>query len=236
MENNSYNLDDEKFKKEIDLLKSLPKLNTPKSFEYNLMSKIKNQNFDTRLTENKHSKLIWTFAPAGAIVVSAVVLFFVFFDPSLDTENPFMIEPKLRTDLFEAEFKSEPAQDIVSEEAGITKPSIRDDSKRLAKKEFKSKSNEEEYRVVLRSNDVVSKEKVEFPFNKDENVNLDKVFSASPATNERMVGSRLASGKEDGFDFDGFYIREYQSKKKIDINSTTTAKKDTVDRKAEKLP
>ena len=44
MGKNFYNLEETEFKETIDKLKSLPKVDAPDNFEYNLMVKINNKN------------------------------------------------------------------------------------------------------------------------------------------------------------------------------------------------
>ena len=92
--------DEEKtYKKLIDDLKNLPKIDAPKNFETGLWRKI-NSSEDTK----KVSFLEKLFsparlAPAALAIVSAIIIFFVVDVNSEEMEDPLNIAPRLREDL-----------------------------------------------------------------------------------------------------------------------------------------
>ncbi|MCK5456047.1 MAG: hypothetical protein KAI45_02905, partial [Melioribacteraceae bacterium] len=73
-------IDNEKeFEKLQTLLKELPKIEAPDNFEYNLMTRIQNKNFDIK-SEKKKSIFFWVYTPTFALVASVILVFFVFTD------------------------------------------------------------------------------------------------------------------------------------------------------------
>ena len=73
-----YNNENSKHSDLLKDLKSLPKINAPENFEFNLMTRIQNKNFG--LVEDARPKFnfIKFFAPSAA-VVALIILFFVFY-------------------------------------------------------------------------------------------------------------------------------------------------------------
>lgn len=93
------NDDELKYKKTIDALKKLQRIDAPKDFETTLMRKInqsvpeKDDGFFKRLF--MPSRLV----PSMALVATAIVLFFVIDLSPEELENPFLLEPRLREDV-----------------------------------------------------------------------------------------------------------------------------------------
>jgi len=88
MKKNIYNFNEEKFTNVIETLKELPKVNAPDDFEFNLMLKIQNGQFETEKEEKRQSKLLWILTPA-ALVVTTVILFIVFTGTPINNQlNP----------------------------------------------------------------------------------------------------------------------------------------------------
>lgn len=85
---------DEKFTKLVADLKNLPKINAPENFEYNLMTKIQNQNFN-RGSSTKEQQFNWIkfFAPSAAIV-TVILLFFIFYPQKEEIQNQIINQAK----------------------------------------------------------------------------------------------------------------------------------------------
>lgn len=92
--------DEEKtYKKLLDDLKNLPKIDAPKNFETELLRKINSSGYEKK--ESFWSKLIspGKLAPAAIAIASAAIIFFVVDINSNEIEDPLNIAPRLREDL-----------------------------------------------------------------------------------------------------------------------------------------
>jgi len=85
MKINQYNDNEGKFSETLKALKNLPKVDAPDNFEFNLMVKINNGEFDSDTEIKRSSKLLWIFAPAG-LIVTTVILFVTFSQGNLDKQ------------------------------------------------------------------------------------------------------------------------------------------------------
>ena len=97
MNKNLYNNNDEEYQHVIKLLKELPKEKAPDNFEYNLKVKIDNKSFDLNTKESWSFPRWNIFVPAAGAVVASVIVFFTVFSNSDSIENPFQVQPKLRS-------------------------------------------------------------------------------------------------------------------------------------------
>ena len=84
-----YNENKNNYSKMIKDLQNLPKVETPENFEYNLMTRIKNKNFGI-IEEEKQSFNWIKFLAPSAIVVTAIILLFVFLPASQQINNPLL--------------------------------------------------------------------------------------------------------------------------------------------------
>jgi len=78
------------YEKLIKDLKNLPKVDAPDDFEYKLMIKIQNGQFETSKVEKDSSNRLWKFIPATAVVLSTVIIFFVVKETAVINQNPYM--------------------------------------------------------------------------------------------------------------------------------------------------
>ena len=92
--------DDVKYKELINVLKSLPEVNAPKNFETTLMHRINTGNFKAKLSLWDKIFLPSRFIPSAALAVTAVIILFVMNINSGDIDNPLLIEPRIREDIF----------------------------------------------------------------------------------------------------------------------------------------
>ena len=83
--------------------------------------------------------------------------------------------------------------------------------------DMESDEPEESYRIVLQPNDFVTKEKVNFPFDKRKSVNLDEYLrKASNRTTSSQMGELAGSGNQNDQIFRGFLLREREKEDKSD--------------------
>ena len=109
-------IDDEKeFEKLQTLLKELPQIEVPDNFEYNLMTRIQNKNFDIK-SEKKKSIFFWVYTPTLALVASVILVFFVFTDSEIDTEDTWNSQPKLRPQLQSSQISNSSAKQVEEHE------------------------------------------------------------------------------------------------------------------------
>jgi hypothetical protein len=190
---NSYNSnDEEKYSRIIGLLKSLPQVKAEDDFEFRLMTKIQNGNFETSSSKYKGRFPIWLFAPATAVVLSAIVFFIVSDFVQYDRNVPLFPEPVLR------------------EEAAANKTNITA-KQYISKSAAGESANETSHvKVIVEPNDVVVTQHMQSPkFKPDKAVNLDEYISDKKSgRTESLKGPDVLVGRSTDpyFDFNGFYI------------------------------
>ncbi len=94
--------DEKKYEDVIKALKGLQEVKAPANFEADLQRRINSEKFS-----KEEKKSFWQniFVPAKLIpslglVAAAVVIFFVVDTNSEEMDNPFLIEPRVREDVF----------------------------------------------------------------------------------------------------------------------------------------
>jgi hypothetical protein len=94
------NEEEKTYKKLLDDLKNLPKVDAPKNFETELLRKINSS--EPEKQESFWNKLLspGKLAPAAVALASAAIIFFVVDINSEEMEDPLNIAPRLREDLF----------------------------------------------------------------------------------------------------------------------------------------
>ncbi|MFN3873218.1 MAG: hypothetical protein ACK4R9_09475 [Ignavibacterium sp.] len=101
---------EDRFNKQLlDDLKNLPKVSAPENFEEELWKKI--------YTKEDRKESYWQkifslnkFIPATATLAAVIIIFFLITNNSSDYEDPFMIEPPVRTDILT----------VSNEDSGVT--------------------------------------------------------------------------------------------------------------------
>lgn len=196
MKKNVYNSNDSEYQHVIRLLKELPKEKASDNFEYNLGVKIKNKNFGLNTKEPRVLFPWKIFMPATGVAAAALLLFFTFFSESETFENPFQLQPKLRTELSASLQKNTQNtldnNNFISENDVIFKNKI--DSDKTNKSPSKSKS-------IIASNE---NEKPNFPFNNS--TNLDEAITGN-AEGKISNKASLAGRSNLQSSFNGFFIR-----------------------------
>lgn len=97
------NEEEKTYKKLLDDLKNLPRIDAPKNFETELLRKINSSEVEKK--ESFWDKLLspGKIAPAAVALVSAAIIFFVVDINSEEMEDPLNIAPRLREDLIVVE-------------------------------------------------------------------------------------------------------------------------------------
>ena len=142
--------DEKKYEDVIKALKGLQEVKAPSNFEADLQRRINHEKFS-----KKEKKSFWQniFVPARLIpslglLAVAVVVFFVMDTNSEEMDNPFLIEPRLREDIFAVtDFEEiEKKQDELSKQKSLKKESPvieqRTDEGQLRSSELKSSEEE----------------------------------------------------------------------------------------------
>jgi hypothetical protein len=97
------NDDELKYKNVVDTLKGLPEVKAPRNFETDLMRRINSEKFEEK-RQGFWEKIFLPsrLIPSAGLAIAAVLLLFVINLNSDETENPLLMEPKVREDIIEA--------------------------------------------------------------------------------------------------------------------------------------
>ncbi len=191
----SYNSSDEKYNNVIKLLQALPKEKAPGSFEFNLLTRIENKNFEMKTGKRKSLIILpaWIYAPVAALVLSAIVFFIVVDISDFNLQQPLNTEQLLPQE---------------NKTVAKTKPNVK-----------AVLVPNPHYRVIVNQNDAVVREKVPIPINPAKTVSLDKyIAGGKTSANKNGNGmNRLVSEESGYFQFDGFIPieRDFQALEKL---------------------
>jgi len=117
------NNEEKTYKKLLDDLKNLPKIDAPKYFETELLRKINSSELEKK--ENIWDRLLSPakLAPAAVAIVSAAIIFFVIDINPVEMEDPLNIAPRLREDIIVVEsIKDIPMEQLKKSERIKEKP------------------------------------------------------------------------------------------------------------------
>ncbi len=190
MNQNLYNKD-EKFKNLINDLKDLPKVNAPDDFEFKLMMKIQNGQFEKTEKKEKSFSVFKFLAPALGISFVAILLFVLFPFSNIDEIDPLMQEPL-------------PYQANISREAtSISKPVNEDKIVEPNKTKESEKKNSD-----LDNSQIAQSAVNQFPINPRNNINIDDAISGSKKNRGNLERGALVSSGQDQFGFNEFLVLE----------------------------
>ncbi len=142
------NDEEKKYKRLIDDLKNLPKVDAPKNFETELLRKINSSEEIKKVSFWEKLLSPARLAPAALAIVSAVIIFFVVDINSEVMEDPLSIAPKLREDLAILKTTQEVPIELKKqsvrqkEKVEIKSEEIISDKKDIAPPLFRDKGNE----------------------------------------------------------------------------------------------
>ncbi|MCW8850037.1 MAG: hypothetical protein OQJ81_08695, partial [Melioribacteraceae bacterium] len=205
MNKNHYNSKDEEHLHVIKLLKELPKEKAPDNFEYNLSIKIKNKNFGLNTKEPKFLMPWKILLPSTGVALSAILLFFVVFTENDSIENPFLIKPKLRTELsgnlLNSTNKDVDNKNSISENDVI----IQENKPALIAQQTPKANKKSVAETEIR--------KPNFPFNNS--TDLDEALSKNSPSAANSRASLAGNSKLESV-FNGFYIRNEVDKEYVE--------------------
>jgi len=185
--------DDNEFNELKKLLKELPKVDTPDNFEFNLMTKIQNKNFEVK-SEKKKSWFSWALTPAIGFAATVFLVFSVFFNDDSPTNNILETPPKL----------------IEQSVAETSNSNIVKEQRVNAKSQEMIGQNSRSQSLVATNN------KREFPFDKNTSINFDEYLRSDNEQTAR-VGAQLAGSQTSQISpFDGFFLRQRREVQKRD--------------------
>lgn len=211
-----YNISNEESGNITELLGNLPKVSTPDNFEYKLMLKIQNEDFNLKTEPAVKKNIVLRWAPAAALAFSAVVVFFIYSDQQsdLNTGIDYLFENTAKV----TETQKAPIQlkeHVASENSKSLNSEIDKKSATVASNETAAKSS---YTVTLQPNDVVVKKKAAFPFDQSQSVDVDNALldgtgQAARNSQMRLVGHGPAA---EYFDFRGFALPTEQDREVLE--------------------
>ncbi len=210
---NRYNFNENEYEHIKKLLKELPKEKAADNFEYNLMVRINNGNFENVRTEKELFPLWKIFVPSAGIV-TAVLLFFSFFNVADEnSENPFRIIPQLRTEIsgnlnvpLSATKKVFGQHKITNQDVVIIEvPKIDKEKAVLPKKKVRKKYAQRQGMAAL-------------PFKLDNSTNLDVAIGNKNSRTVNNIDKRatLAGMGNTSNRFYGFFIGEEIDRKDVE--------------------
>ena len=201
--------DESNHKKLMEDLKSLPKIKAPENFEYNLMTRIQNQNFGELKKERVPFNIIKFLAPS-AVVVTAFILFFLFYSPSQQQiDNPFMIDPPAIVSDSQGTITSTNKDLAFNNQTSASESQTRTVEPQI------NKQGEGNLDVKPQTNDAVVKRQGKYPINSRRSVALDDFISGDSQQKSTMERGNIVNNGEQAPDFDGFYIRQKPDKATI---------------------
>ncbi len=207
MKKNGYNINDDQFEHVTKLLKDLPKVNALDNFEYNLKVKIENKNFGLSTAEEKSFSLWKVFVPASGLVAASVFSFFFFSNSAENFENPFQLQPKLRTEIrgnilgatgFSNSLKINENDVVV---ATKLKPMVK---KQKLKKRIPQKQSTPKNSIAA------------LPFDISNSTDLDAAVSGVNKRTRVDRRASLANAGSPNARFDGFYLGEEVDKEYVE--------------------
>ncbi len=192
---NFYNDDEKKYSNLLNDLKNLPKINTPENFEFNLMTRIQNENFgDTKNPKTNFS--IYKFLAPSAIVVTVILLFFLFYPQKNEIQNQLN--------------QHRSVADTQSFASNINK---KVEEQLIPKNELKPK----EIKKEISSQNTNQKEKsgtIQELLNQ-RSISVDDYLSGSTVTNRALQRSNVVKSGDEPI-VDGFFIEKQTDKKTIE--------------------
>lgn len=195
-----YNDEAKQLSKLIKDLQELPKVEAPDNFEFQLMTRIQNKNFEDNPLLREKFNLVKFFAPS-AVVVTVIILFFIFLPKEEQFDNPLMSDP----------------QQIVSQstsESDVINSKVENNSESLASIP-NTITPSQALNADVNPNDAVVKPNSKYPIFNTRSVAVDEYINGENKRRNTFQGNVVRSG-EDVPEFDGFFIREEADKKTIE--------------------
>ena len=208
MEKKNHIEDEKEFEKLQTLLKDLPRIEVPDNFEYNLMTKIHNKNFDIK-SEKKKNIFFWVYTPTFALVASVILVFFVFTDGDIDTEDTWNSKPKLRPELQSPQIINSSTKQVEEHEIIAKQSASKRKTSSKVNPSVQMKESTGEKKNVVAS----QKPQPVYPFDKSESVDLDQLLNDESPTPNNVIAQPQLAGKSNASEsqFRGFFIRQIET-------------------------
>jgi hypothetical protein len=174
-------------------LQELPKIKAPDNFEFNLMTRIRNQNFGKQKEDRLQFNFFKFLAPS-AVVVTVIILFFIFF-PLTNQNNNSLQTPS--------------GQMIVDNSSTISKGIAEKNANLSAQNNVKNNS--------LPSNErTFSNQQMQSPLNNPRAIKVDDYISNENAKHQDLERGNIVNGGNEPAQYDGFFYSEKPDKKTLE--------------------
>ncbi len=190
------------------VLRQMPELNAPDNFEYNLMVKIQNKQFEPNISESRTHWFSFAAIPASVVAITAVIAFFVTTGVQQD-EDMLILDPMEAHVI--ADNNSTDAERQVYENETVHYRTF-DFNKNEVVTDSVEVTNS--YKLVINDNDVISKVKIQTPFDDRQSVSVDSYLSGDKAAKGTIPARLVRGGQPAGFNFDGFFFRQNDNRLK----------------------
>ncbi len=189
--------EDNEFSELKKLLKEIPKVKAPDNFEFNLMTKIQNQNFEVK-SEKKKSIFSWALTPAIGFAATLFLVVFLFTGNDEIGDNPWNTTPRL----------------IENNVAEVNSSKVKISTFRNP---TELKKSEQAKSISQNKNLATNNKPQNFPFDKRTSVNLDEGMQPSVNSNSSIGTAQLAGASTNNTSpFDGFFLREVEKYQRED--------------------
>jgi len=187
--NKIYNNSETEQSKLVKDLKELPKIKAPDNFEFNLMTKIENRNFGKQKEERLQFNLLKFLAPS-AVVIAAIILFFVFLPTTNQNNNPI---------------QTPDSKMIVDNSSSLTKE--------IADKKVSPSTQSNSNVAAIQQN---SKQVGQSPINNPRAIRVDDYIANENANQKDMERGNVVKSGNEPAQYDGFFITEKPDKKTLE--------------------
>lgn len=187
--NKIYNDSETEQSKLVKDLKELPKIKAPDNFEFNLMTKIENRNFGKQKEERLQFNLFKFLAPS-AIVIAAIILFFVFLPTTNQNNNPI---------------QTPDSKMIVDNSSSLTKE--------IADKKISPSTQSNSNVAAIQQN---SKQVGQSPINSPRAIRVDDYIANENANQKDMEHGNVVKSGNEPAQYDGFFVTEKPDKKTLE--------------------
>ena len=210
----NYNSKDEEFKDLTATLRSLPKVKADDDFEYKLMVRIQNKNFNIKSEDRHFGYYSRRLVPAAAVAFTVVIAFFVVNDAPVNLDNPLLKEPPARQASVHGQ-----ADTIEIATTPIYSSRAIPVAQTVAQESSVAKATEDDnvMKVVVQQNDVVAEvNKQAYPFDQSRSLDLDSYVSGEQQAASKQQGMLVGGVQESSNShFGGFLMREKPSQEVI---------------------
>ncbi|MFA7418860.1 MAG: hypothetical protein WCZ90_04165 [Melioribacteraceae bacterium] len=191
-----YKNEEEKFSKLVSDLKTLPKIEAPDNFEFNLMTRIQNKSFG-EIRDSRPAFNWFKFLAPSAAVMASVLLFFIFYPQREEIPTQIVNQKQL----IDSQALAGKSSDKKFESLFST-----DDKKSSIKKSVESNSNIAQTQLPGKRT---------FPLNQRRSVSVDDYISGANSNQNPSARSSIVNSGDEPM-VDGFRIENKLDKKTIE--------------------